>query len=399
MKMKTLTTAMILATIPATSVFAGALDRSGQSVASFFQPGNYAEIGGSLLAPTVTGKDKNGTSVQDMGDTYRFWNAAIKLQPTEMISLGLIFDEPFGAAASYKGTNAFTNASGGTSVDVTTKNITGLVGIKPVTGLTLYGGAAYQEVEGDVALRGATYSAFSGYTAKVENEGAFGWVAGAAYEIPDIALKTSITYRSEIEAEATVREAGGALFSHPVVVGTPAKSTKITTPQSVNLDLQTGIMANTVAFANVRWVDWSNFSIRPTKFGAASQVATSSVGAGPVGFNLVDYSENQWTVNAGLGRKFNDQIGGTLSVGWDSGAGNPVSTLGPTEGYWNIGLGLRYSPQPNVDISLGVKYFLLGDANVQTGSHSVPVLAAASKAGNFSDNQAVALGLKLGYHF
>lgn len=403
MKMKTLT-ALILATIPASSVFAAALDRSGQSIAPFLQAGNYAEVGGSFLAPDVSGKDRNGTTVQDMADSYESWNAALKLQPTEMISVGLIFDQPFGAAATYEGVNAFTNAAGGTQVDVKSHNITALLGIKPVKGLTLFGGAAYQEIEGDLALRGATYglTSFSGYKAEVEKEGGFGWVAGAAFEIPDIALKTSITYRSEIEHEANIRETGGPLFSHPLVAAAK-KDTDVTTPQSVNLDLQTGIMENTVAFANVRWVEWSKFSIRPTKFGAASNLASLALTAGTnnKGFNLVDYSEDQWTVNAGLGRKLSDQIGATVSVGWDSGAGNPVTTLGPTEGYWNLGVGVRYSPTPKVDISAGLKYFWLGDAKAETGSHSVPgpIAAVSSKAGTFTDNEAIALGLKLGYHF
>jgi long-chain fatty acid transport protein len=30
-------------------------------------------------------------------------------------------------------------------------------------------------------------------------------------------------------------------------------------------------MANTVAFANVRWVNWKDFAIRPYKFGVASK--------------------------------------------------------------------------------------------------------------------------------
>ena len=516
MKMNTLT-ALILATIPASSVFAAALDRSGQSIAPFFESGNYAEIGGSFLAPDVSGKDKNGTPVPDMGDRYEFWNAALKLQPTEMLSLGLIFDEPFGGAATFKGKNAFTSngtfgIDGGTAVDVQAKNITALVGVKPVTGLTVFGGAAYQEVEGKIDLRGSTYSAFNGYSADVNKDGAFGWVAGAAYEIPDIALKASITYRSEIEHQASVREAfkfanllaattagvgqadaglaqinaglaqitGGLLQVNDGLVqvngglvqvnaglaqdpqnaqlleqktqltaqlnqltttqaqltatqtGLTAKkaqvtatkigllqneallgvlnasvassadtTAEVTTPQSVNIDLQSGIMANTIAFANIRWVDWSNFSIRPTNFGKASVIASSALtgGAYTKGFNLVDYSDDQWTVTAGIGRKLSDQLSALVSVGWDSGAGNPVTILGPTEGYWSVGLGLRYSPTPKIDFSAGVKYFWLGDAEVQTGLHSVPGHTAASYAGDFSDNEAVAFGLKMGYHF
>ncbi len=59
----------------------------------------------------------------------------------------------------------------------------------------------------------------------------------------------------------------------------------------------------------------------------------------PTDFDLVSYDEDQISATVGVGRKLNDQWAGNVSVGWDSGAGNPVSTLGPTEGYWNVGLG------------------------------------------------------------
>ena len=61
MKLKTLTTAMILATVPMTGAFAAAMDRSGQSIAAFLQPGNYFEAGISVLDPDVSGKEA-GTS-------------------------------------------------------------------------------------------------------------------------------------------------------------------------------------------------------------------------------------------------------------------------------------------------------------------------------------------------
>lgn len=56
MKLKHLSTAMILATLPATGVFAAALDRSGQSMSAFFQPGNYFEAGISVLDLMYQGK-------------------------------------------------------------------------------------------------------------------------------------------------------------------------------------------------------------------------------------------------------------------------------------------------------------------------------------------------------
>lgn len=39
-----------------------ALDRSGQSIAAFLQPGNYFEAGISVLDPNVSGKVRNGYS-------------------------------------------------------------------------------------------------------------------------------------------------------------------------------------------------------------------------------------------------------------------------------------------------------------------------------------------------
>ncbi|MBU8990952.1 hypothetical protein KTF61_15600, partial [Faecalibacterium prausnitzii] len=77
------------------------------------------------------------------------------------------------------------------------------------------------------------------------------------------ALKTSITYRSEIDHDMNMTETFSIL--HPVAgrvsLGSGTEKSTITTPQSLNLDLQTGIMKDTVAFANVRWVDWSTYKI------------------------------------------------------------------------------------------------------------------------------------------
>ena len=104
MKLKHLSTAMILATLPATGVFAAALDRSGQSISAFLQPGNYFEAGLSVLDPTVEGKSTTATgsqSISDMGDDYTFYNAALKLQLTDYLSFGLIYDQPFGADSQY----------------------------------------------------------------------------------------------------------------------------------------------------------------------------------------------------------------------------------------------------------------------------------------------------------
>src|SRR5699024_10450005 len=113
MKLKTLSTAILLATVPMTGVFAAAMDRSGQSISAFLQPGNYFEAGISVLDPTVSGKEAGETTsrntISDMADDYYFPSAALKFQVTNKFSFGLLYDQPFGAAAEYSGDNAFVS--------------------------------------------------------------------------------------------------------------------------------------------------------------------------------------------------------------------------------------------------------------------------------------------------
>ncbi|WP_180159352.1 OmpP1/FadL family transporter [Acinetobacter sp. YH12047] len=421
MKLKTLTTAMILATVPMTGAFAAAMDRSGQSIAAFLQPGNYFEAGISVLDPSVSGTTSNSPllgpganqATGDMASDYYFPSAALKFQVTDNFSFGLLYDRPFGAEAEYSAPNAgltaFSYLGEGTSAEVKTENLTFLLGFQPNENWNFYAGPVYQEAQGEVHLRGTAYSALGGvplatfpgmvYDANMKKDSEIGWIAGLAYQIPEIALKASLTYRSEIEHQLTSTE---TLGGNPVGVvtgmlgGTPTTGkTDVTTPQSVNLDLQSGIMADTVAFLNVRWVDWSDFAIRPHDFGQLLDTlgASGIPGTSPalIGGNLVEYNEEQWSATAGVGRKFNEKWAGNVSVGWDSGAGNPVTTLGPTEGYWNVGLGLQFSPAPNYFIAGGVKYFWLGDATALT--------VANPNVGEFEDNHAIGYGLKMGYRF
>jgi long-chain fatty acid transport protein len=385
MKLTALRSAILLSLIPTTSVFAAGLDRSGQSMSAFFQSGNYAEAGFTVIDPTVEGTSTvvKDEKISDMGDDYYFPSAAIKIQATDNISLGLLYDQPFGADATYSSTaGTFGNGTEGTSVEVDTHNLTALIGYQPNQNWNFYAGPVYQTVEGKVSLRGAAYGGtrlLGGYDIDLKEDDAFGWIAGAAYSIPEIALRAAVTYRSEIKHELDTSET----FALGAVVR-PNSNTEVVTPQSVNIDLQSGVAKDTLAFANIRWVHWGQFAVKPTYLAAATQAARGKAQ------NLIDYSDDQWSITTGLSHKFNDKWAGSASVGYDSGAGNPVTTLGPVEGNWSIGLGAQYSPAQSYFIAAGVRYLWLGDANAQTGGNVV---------GSFEDNSALAYGMKIGYRF
>jgi long-chain fatty acid transport protein len=107
------------------------------------------------------------------------------------------------------------------------------------------------------------------------------------------------------------------------------------------------------------------------------------------GLSLVSYDKDQWQVELGLAKRLTPAFAVTGTVGWDSGAGNPVTSLGPIEGYYSAGLGAKYNFTENWAVSAGGKYLWFGDADGQ-----IPTKAIVS---NFEDNDGFILGAKLSY--
>lgn len=191
-----------------------------------------------------------------------------------------------------------TLGKGNTQVEVDTQNISMIVGYQPTENWNFYAGGVYQTVKGNVSLRGQAYSLYNGYDANIKETGGGGWLGGCCLSNSRYCLKASITYRSEIDHKVEIRESlpaigaigllGPEAAAAAVDIANATGKTTITTPQSVS-DLQSGIMADTVAFANIRWVNWKNFSIQPLKFGLVSEAIGNLVGR-PNGFDLVGTS-------------------------------------------------------------------------------------------------------------
>ncbi len=132
-----------------------------------------------------------------------------------------------------------------------------------------------------------------------------------------------------------------------------------------------------LATAKVRWVPWSDFAIVPPLYNEASNLS------------LVSYDEDQWQVELGLAKRMTPALAVTGTVGWDSGAGNPVTSLGPIEGYYSAGLGAKYNVTENWAVSAGGKYLWFGDAEGQIPNKNI--------VSDFEDNDGFALGMKLSY--
>ncbi len=361
--------------LSATGVHAGGLDRSGQSIDVLFESGNHLQLSYSYTDPDTSGTDfLSSGSTGNVTDSFSTLAFGLKLQQTENLSFALIADEPYGADIFYPVTPASVSL-GGTRAVANSRALTFLARYQFDNNWSVHGGARYQEIEADIDLRGAVFGGLNGYSASFSDEGAWGYVVGVAYEIPDIALRIALTYNSEIEHDLPTTETNVPLLG--TVVGT----TEVTAPESLNLDFQTGIAANTLLFGSVRYAKYDDTTVSPFGFDAVVDPGTSG--------SSITSLEDSIDIELGVGRRFNDKWSGSIALGWESqGDDDLVSPLRPTNGSTFIALGARYDVNERLAISGGVRYTDLGDAFAETGT---PDTARA----NFTGNSAVSVGVRL----
>lgn len=406
MKIPVLSVALSSGFIPIFS-HAAAIEKSDQSILPFLESNHYVELSYAELYADVSGRVQNQQQLQQIGvqnfstgnlvDNYYFTNVAAKFQIHPQLSFGVIYDQPYGVDLNYdyhpqsmlgKQTIESTN------LKLKSESISMLVGYQPTLNWNLYTGAVYQQFEGDLDVFGPSYSVMSGYQANFKQSSGHGWLAGLSYQIPEYALKTAITYRSKITHQSTVSE---SIFDQALNI-VPAAKTQITTPQSVNLDIQTGLTPKNVLYSNLRWVNWKDFEIQPHQFGAVVDLVEQQYPDLFKPFNLIDYNNDQWSAKLGLAHAFTDQWVSLTDLSWDSGSGNPASTLNPSDGFYGFGLGALYKFHKQGFVAYGLKYFKFNKAEVKKLDTSNPITQNGTLSA-VSNNNAFVHGIKIGYHF
>ena len=318
-------------------------------------------------------------------------NVALKFQLNPQVSWGLIYDQPYSIDIAYHYDPVFAGATlpiEAATIQFESHNLTSLIGFQPNDNWNFYTGVRYQSLEGNLYLSGQTFYIFNGYRATFERDAARGWLAGISYQIPEYFFRTALTYRSAITHHNKTTES--------IIVGTnPAPYTEIQTPQSVNLDFQTALTDRNALYGTLRWSNWQNFVIQPPKFGAVIDYAALQFPEVKP-FRMIDYREDQWSGKIGLAHQWPSFGINSIELLWDSGTGNPASTLNPSDGYWGIGLGHLYKIQETWDIATGLYYLKFQKPEISLSEPITPQIAGLSAV---SDNSAWILGMKLGYHF
>ncbi|MFD1911971.1 OmpP1/FadL family transporter [Halodurantibacterium flavum] len=339
------------------------VERSSQSVGILFEEGRYLEFGLTHVNPSVSGSVAGGLLESgDMTRSYTSLSFAFKTPLTPDLDLAVIVDEPIGADVRYPTGTGYPIA--GSNAEVNSIGVTGILRYRINPNMSVYGGLRAVRTNGEVEL---FLPGPAQYTMSVDDDVAFGWLIGAAYEIPQYAARVALTYNSRIKHEFNATE---------TFVGLAQLETTFETviPESVNLEFQTGIAPDTLLMGGVRWVKWTDFDITPPFYESQT------------GGTLVEYNTEAVTYSIGLGRRFNENWSGAIMASYTTDGFSPTSNLGPTDGQSSIGLAVTYT-QDNFKIISGLRYIDLGDATT------------VNLGGDFSGNHAVAAGVRVGYSF
>lgn len=362
-------------TLGVSGAHAAAIERTLPSfVRLLFEEGRYGELGVSYVDPDQNGDGADltalgapGVTVEgntgDVFKSYRDLSAAYKADLTDRFSYALLFDQPYGADTRY-GAGSFP-AGGfsydGTTAEIDTYQLTAMAAYDPTPNIKVFAGLRAEQLYGKTAI-----PFINDYQVESDEDWGLGWLAGAAYHRPEIALRVALTYASAIDHDLRTDE----FFTD---TGDVETKTDVETPQSVTLEVQSGVAPRTLVFGSVRWVDWTEFTIDPPTYRSV------------VGRPLVEYEDDWWTYSAGVGRQLTDTLAGALSLAYEPPVDTELTTLGPYDGRTTLTAALSYDIG-RANISGGVTYGRLGDAK--------NILRT-----DFDDGSIWGAGLRIGYSF
>lgn len=352
------------------SAVAGGFERSDQSVGVLFEKGRLLELGGAYLIPEASGVGSRlsptpGRRSGDIADNTVNFRFAFKDDINESLSYAVIFDQPYGSNITYPRSSYFASDS---RARLTTNALTAILqyNLPESVGLaggrfSIFGGARAQQIDASASipfLRG--YSVTAGSTIS------YGYVAGAAWERPDLGMRVSLSYFSKINSDVNTTES----FAGRPPVNT---TTELDTPSSLTLEAQTGLNPKTLLYGSVRYVPWGNFAVTPPLYGRTT------------GSPLAFFKDDRVTYRLGVGRRLNESWSVFGEIGFETSTGSGTTNLTPADGFVSGTLGVSYKID-RVRTTLAVRYADVGDADT--------ILGTTFPAGQFRDSSLLAIGLR-----
>ncbi|EKF16929.1 aromatic hydrocarbon degradation protein [Nitratireductor pacificus] len=341
MRFTRIASAMTLVAASVGAAQAGGFSRGTADTDILYEDGNFNLRAGAIIV-VPTQKFKTAPSLApnpalvgtDYLDTYVIPSAAAKFKISDNLSCAGTHTQVYGASSSYA---AFYGPTGKVSEEFTVSEFGATCAVFFNVGkgrLAVLGGAFVEQFD---------YDFVGGFgTANIDlGSNAVGWRAGLAYEIPEIAFRTELMYRS-----GTSHDASGTYNMAPIATGSGEL------PQSLELKLQTGIAPGWLAFGSVRWTDWS-----------VNETLQVYLGGAPLPPNEY-YWRDGWTVTGGIGHAFTENVSGLVSLQWDRGVATGYDFRTDK---WLLAAGLSMKDQLGGELRLGGAVSFLSSAEITKG--------------------------------
>ena len=405
---------------------AGGLERGGYNIDQLFDPGKVA-VGSTFVfvmpdrdlynvrdtnPADGLGSDGLGGGATSVRNTVDYWvaQAGLKFSAFDAIDCLLDYSQPWGAHSN-PGAN-WVGANNNIETIIYSDNYAATCSYRMDMGpgaFRFIGGVLYQEVGGSKeqlviavpTFTGGAYNETGIGRINLKGHG-YGWRIGAAYEIPEIALRATLVYNSAVELDEITGQLD--LTQVPSIIN-PAnpnlgRVTDIfgsgTMPQSVELKLQSGFAPGWLAFGSVKWVDWSvlqTVSFCPTSIKSMG-ISECTYNGGYRVTSLDLLYRDGWTITGGIGHQLNESLGVSAYVGWDRGTSTGLGTETDT---WVLGGGGAWTPNDNLELRLGAAIGVMtgGSSGVVTDDDGNQF--GTDIAYDFGDDliSAISLGFKL----
>jgi long-chain fatty acid transport protein len=372
------------ASILATAANAGGFSRGTADTDILYEDGNFVSRSSvTWVSPTqkLSTQGYGPTESTDLLDSYVVPNFAMKLEPVDNIACAGTYTTPFGGKSDYSNTAAGYDVSSATrsvKQDFVTNELGLTCGVSFNAGpgkFTILGGAFYQSLDfeqliGHNPLAGGIPTA----ALRLSDQG-YGYRLGAAYEIPEIALRAQLMYRSAVNVDAN-----GSLDN--LLTGAtinPFATGKATFPQSVELKVQSGVAPGWLVYGGVKWTEWSVFDV----------LEYNATGV-PASLNF--FWKDGWTVNGGVAHQVNDMLAVTAGLTWDRGVGTGHDLQ--ESDVWTVSAGASFKPSNNVEFRGGIGYSWFDSAS-QDFSAGPTVGSFVSTPGIKTAEAGSALGLNI----
>ena len=338
------------------SAHAGGLEANGYNWDLLFDPATYAGKG-TLTHVTINHETQNsgfGPGTVATSSNRVYYNMGFKADFLDTASCLISVQNPWGTGIDRD--PAYARDTGQVVRERLTSNDIGATcayGFDVGPGLaSIIGGVSAQQLNYEARLAPPFPGPIRMENLSLDGSG-FGWRLGAAYEVPEIALRVSAIYNAAIDYELEGTVYGNVLPK----VGATAD---LTMPQSFEVKAQTGIAPRWLALGSVKWVDWS-----------AIDELTVNNSIRPVGTTLA--YEDGWSVSAGIAHVLTEELTVLGSLNWDKGTSqrnsDGVLMAGNQSDRYGVSLGAAYRPTANFELSGGVSYSLISaDSNARDES-------------------------------